>query len=96
MDKCKKITFETLSLAKARAKEINLENSKKKKRKKQRRIELRAYKCKDCGKFHLSSMPKHRYMWNNDANYRSDVREKVFIKKESEYWEEKFNNKDRK
>lgn len=84
---CLKKSFETNKEAKARANEINIIN-----RSNKDKTKLRPYKC-ECGKFHLTSMSKNKYLVVNDQDYRVKTREKNFIRRETEYWEKKLNIK---
>ena len=83
---CKKVDFDSLKEAKKRAAEINLNNSKSEGQKQK----LRAYKCELCNKWHLTKMPKYKYMWKNNVGYRNEIREKKFVERESEYWNRHF------
>lgn len=82
---CDKTVFFTHKEAQQRAIDINKGN-----RSKGDATELREYKCPGCGFFHLTSMTKHTYKKTTDREYRNRIREEVFIKRESEYWNKKF------
>ena len=82
---CRKKTFDTPELANARVCEINADNKKA-----NDKTKLRYYLCKYCGKYHLTSTSKHGFKFKTDINYRSKIREQSFIKRESEYYEDKF------
>lgn len=83
---CDKKTFETLKKAVKRANQINHENNQNK----NNNLKLRAYKCNDCNKFHLSSLSEHQHKYFTDKNYKTKVREKSFLKLETEYWQKKL------
>lgn len=87
---CTKKSFDSALEANLRAGEINSENSKKKKFP----IQIRDYKCPKCDKWHLTSMQKGKFKQNEkfktDLKYRNKLREKAFIRRESEYWNEYF------
>lgn len=89
MSECNKKTFNSKTEANNRAQTINNDNKKNKGQKKL----LRAYKCPDCELFHLSSMTKHNYRFVNDIDYRNNLKEEQFIKREGEHWEEYFKKK---
>lgn len=83
---CTKKSFDTPEEGQKRANEINkIEQSKKSK------VKLRIYRCKKCGKIHLSSMSKWLYKRTKDVQSRNAHRENKFIQREGEYWEKKFN-----
>jgi len=85
MTDCKKKVFESKSEAKRRACEINKENYGKKGVRK-----MRAYLCNYCGKYHLTSLHIVGYQFRTNIKVRNRLRESAFIKRESEYWEQRF------
>lgn len=80
-----KKTFLDKDSARKRAKEINIENKSN-----NDPTTLRCYKCEHCGNWHLTSWSVHGFNWSRDMSYRNSIREKKFIKRESEYWMKKF------
>jgi len=77
-------------VADQRAFEINEENSLTKKQEKQ----LRAYLCKDCGLFHLTSLPEKVFNKRITAiNNKTKKNEERFINKEVTFWEKYFKIK---
>lgn len=87
--KCSKKKFENSQDAQKRANEINEENKKNKSQKER----LRPYKCDICNKFHLTSMTKDQHKWHTDAEYRHRKKHDAFIRRETEYWENRFGIK---
>lgn len=51
----------------------------------------RSYKCRKCGRFHLTSMTKKKYQNTKDSQSRNKIREEMFIATETEYFNKKFN-----
>jgi uncharacterized GH25 family protein len=93
-NQCKKKDYLTLELAKEAAKKINKEGAEKNGIK----VQMRAYKCKSCAFYHITSMKKgefsHIKKFKEDLKYRNKVREDSFIKRESDYWNRKFGIED--
>lgn len=83
---CVKVSFGSALLAGNRANQINVENLKRD----PNAIKLRSYKCDECNEWHLTKMSLHNYRFITEVNYRNEVRERAFIKKESEYWNNYF------
>ena len=84
---CNKVSFETSWDAGARLNEIKKNN-------KNNVIPQRCYKCDKCGKWHLTKITQLEK--NKKDQKRNEIvkkREEIFIKKESEYWENKLLNK---
>lgn len=78
---CKKVAFETLEDAKKRLTEIKLKPDERDYK------VLNAYKCKKCGKSHLTSMTKALYKAKKKANDDGIINKKERdIQKEAEYW----------
>lgn len=86
MAKCKKKGFDNVELANKKISEIYKETKKS--------LLMRAYKCKECSKFHLTKMTKHKHKFFTDKTYRKDIQLKSFLKTETEYWNRKFNISD--
>jgi hypothetical protein len=85
-DSCKKKEYLTIELAKDAAKKINQEGAKKD----GKNVKMRAYKCENCCFYHLTTMSKNLHKFINDVEYRTKVKEKKFIERESDYWNRKF------
>lgn len=85
---CKKKKFKTSREANKRKNEINKDNQRNKVK-----VILRYYKCNKCGSYPLTKMEKHQYNYRNNIDYRNKVNETLFINRETEYWENKFNIK---
>lgn len=81
---CEKATFVTMEIAIQRVNEINSENASKGAKR------LRAYKCKKCNLFHLTSMSKYFYSITKDSKAREEHRRKKFIEIETFFYEKKF------
>lgn len=64
--------------------EINSKSTDKKKL-------MRVYECKECKKYHLTSMTRKKYNNTKDPDSRTKVREQRFIQTEAEYYSKKFN-----
>ena len=77
---CKKRQFKSFERAEGAALEISLQN------KEIGHPELKPYKCKNCGKWHLTS--KSNLTKTQKDNLK---RERDFIIQESEYWSNYFN-----
>ena len=82
---CQKKAFEEGKEAEKRARQIRSETNGKTK--------MRPYKCDKCGKWHLTSMSKHTHKFVTNVQYRNEVYQKAFIRKESAYWEVKLLGK---
>lgn len=76
---CKKKAFDSKFDAIKRIQEIQKEESSKNKK------PVRAYKCKDCGKFHLTSMAKSKYI----EGMHEGGFERQRLARISNYWMEK-------
>lgn len=87
---CKKKSFATGIEAQTRANEINRLN-----RGLKDTTHLRPYKCHKCQTFHLSSMKKHIFKMIKYPEIRYKKKTEMFIRKESEYWEEKLSKNKR-
>lgn len=87
---CEKKTFQTKQEAIERAEQINSERRKAK----EPDINMRSYKCDDCGLFHLTKMPKTTYKFKTDPKYREEKRREKFIQVESDYWKKRFGIED--
>jgi len=79
-----KKVFDDKKAAKARAKEINEENIKK-----VDDTRLRAYFCRECEKYHLSSMTKNEFD-KIDPVKRAEKRTARIVRMEAEYWTSKL------
>lgn len=56
---------------------------------------IRYYQCDKCGDWHLTSSTKSEHSsksmkWENVKARRQEKREQSFLRRESEYWEQKF------
>lgn len=85
MESCNKRSFDAKEDADKRLKEI------KKSKDKRKNTPTRSYKCKKCGKYHLTHMSVSHFKTTKNAEARNKVRENKFIKIETEYWESVFN-----
>jgi hypothetical protein len=82
---CPKKGFDTKLEAKNRASEINIKNNEN-----HDKTKLRVYKCEWCNKYHLTSTTQRTYKFRTDVNYRTRELEKAFVRRESEYWNNRF------
>lgn len=87
MSDCKKVSFDNWWDAIARLNEI-------KKNSDREEMPQRAYKCEKCSKWHLTKISQQeKQVKDLKQNERVKKREEIFIKKETAYWEKKFNIK---
>ena len=92
---CGKKVFDTAEEAQARTREINKLHRKGKGQKKLRNgKEMRFYKCKECGKFLLTSMSKEKHRFHTSPTFRKKLKFERFLERETEHWKKKLGIKD--
>lgn len=91
---CTKKAFETQKEAQKRVNEINKENGTNKEFKDGKILTLRYYVCKDCGKYHLSSMSKHNHKYFTNKDFRKSINRKSFLNRETDFWKQRLGIQD--
>lgn len=86
--KCEKATYLTLNEARIALTKVMIKSKRKIK-------PIRIYKCEHCGMYHLTSKTERQYktnlqLKNKEIKKRNQIREKAFIERESNHWNEYF------